>query len=190
MGVGTCVLHSPLPSPPPPRIIHKAIKWLRNLRYTHRQVLSVSTTAVSIYSVGVSITVSQSGSPLIVPQRVVFCGMLPTWIHERWETLTQMRTVNRFNVGLKVDHVQSSGWGVFPKGTAVLRATFACFVFGVRAYFPNSGGNTAVKRKLYIWAPPIFCQARVSFQRKTLKEIMKRERWHIKSMKINWTING
>ena len=117
MGVGTCVLHSPLPSPPPPRIIHKAIKWLRNLRYTHRQVLSVSTTAVSIYSVGVSITVSQSGSPLIVPQRVVFCGMLPTWIHERWETLTQMRTVNRFNVGLKVDHVQSSGWGVFPKGT-------------------------------------------------------------------------
>ena len=81
MGVGTCVLHSPLPSPPP-RIIHKAIK-LRNLRYTHRQVLSVSTTAVSIYSVGVSITVSQSGSPLIVPQRVVFCGMLPTWIHER-----------------------------------------------------------------------------------------------------------
>lgn len=115
MGVGTCVLHSPPPLPP--RIIHKAIKWLRNLRYTHRQVLSVSTTAVSIYSVGVSITVSQSGSPLIVPQRVVFCGMLPIWIHERWETLTYMRTVNRFNVGLKVDHVRSSGWGVFPKGT-------------------------------------------------------------------------
>lgn len=66
--------------------------------------------------------------------------------------------------------------GIPERDFAVLRATFACFVFGVRAYFPNSGGNTAVKRKLYIWAPPIFCQARVGFQRKTLKEIMKRER--------------
>lgn len=82
MGVGTCVLHSPLPSPPPPNY-SQGHQMIRKFKYTHRQVLSVNTTAVSIYSVGVSITVSQSGSPLIVPQRVVFCGMLPTWIHER-----------------------------------------------------------------------------------------------------------
>ena len=189
MGVGTCVLHFP-PSPPP-WIIHKAIKWLRNLRYTHRQVLSVSTTAVSIYSVGVSITVSQSGSPLIVPQRVVFCGMLPTWIHERWETLTQMRTVNRFNVGLKVDHVRSSGWGVFPKGTLLFweqLSPVSCLEWGPISQ--TAVGTQRSNESYTVWAPPIFCQACVSFQRKTLKEIMKRERWHIKSMKINWTING
>ena len=63
--------------------------------------------------------------------------------------------------------------GYSRKGLCRSESDFRLFRVWSEGLFPKQRNE---KRKLYKWAPPIFCQARVSFQRKTLKEIMKRER--------------